>query len=285
MLSNAHIIDVNESNLQTVIEQSMQLPVVFYFYSERSPHCQELGTTLERITSEYADQLILAKVDCDQEQLVASQFGLRAIPTVYLLRNGQPVDGFQGPQPEDVIRNMLAQVLPSPAEMKASQAIALMDNGSFADALPLLREACALDEKNSEINLLLAQTLIELNQLDEAEKVLKLIPLQDQDTRYQGFISQIELKRQAADTPEIQELSQKFEKDPENAELGIQLALSLHETHRNEEALELLYAFLRKDLNAADGNVKKTLMDIMAAMGTSDATASRYRRLVYSLLY
>ncbi|VEB72526.1 Uncharacterised protein [Providencia rustigianii] len=91
--------------------------------------------------------------------------------------------------------------------------------------------------------------------------------------------------KKAADTPEIQQLQQEFNQNPENTTLAVQLALKLHEVNRNEEALEMLLAFLRKDLNAGEGAVRKTMMDIMSAMGTGDTLASKYRRHVYSLLY
>ncbi|MEQ5205104.1 tetratricopeptide repeat protein, partial [Providencia rettgeri] len=95
----------------------------------------------------------------------------------------------------------------------------------------------------------------------------------------------IELTKQAADTPEIQQLIKEFNQDQENTTLAVQLALKLHEVNRNEEALVMLLTFLRKDLNAGDGAIKKTMMDIMSAMGTGDALASKFRRQVYSLLY
>ncbi len=103
MFANAQIIDINETNLHQFIEQSMNLPVMFYFWSPRSPHCQDFGTMLEKIANDYAGLFILAKVNCDEEQMIASQFGLKAIPTVYVLQNGRPVDGFEGPQPEEVV--------------------------------------------------------------------------------------------------------------------------------------------------------------------------------------
>lgn len=92
-------------------------------------------------------------------------------------------------------------------------------------------------------------------------------------------------KNRSADTPEIQQLQNDFDQQPENTDLAIQLALKLHEVARNEEALELLFSFIKKDLNAGDGQVKKTLMDILSALGTNDNLASKYRRMVYSLLY
>lgn len=283
--NNAQIIDINETNLHQVIEQSMNLPVMFYFWSPRSPHCQEFGSMLEKIANDYAGLYILAKVNCDEEQMIASQFGLKAIPTVYMLQNGRPVDGFEGPQPEEVVLEILSRVLPSPEELKAAQAAELIAEGKIQEALPLLKEAHQLNPKNSDITLLLAETQINLKLVDDAQTTLDVVPLQDKDSRYQGLIAQIELLKQAADTPEIQQLQDEFNQDPQNTTLAVQLALKLHEVNRNEEALEMLFSFLRKDLGAGDGAVKKTMMDIMSAMGTGDAIASKYRRQMYSLLY
>ncbi|MFD1801621.1 tetratricopeptide repeat protein [Mixta tenebrionis] len=285
MSLQASIIDINESNLQQALEQSMTVPVLFYFWSDRSQHCQQLTPVLERLAQEYAGQFVLAKLDCDNEPMVASQFGLRAIPTVYLFQNGQPVDGFQGPQPEEAIRALLQKVLPREEELKAQQALELMQQDKHLEALPLLKEAWQLSNQSSETGFLLAEALIHLNRSDEAETVLKAVPLQDQDTRYQGLMAQIDLLKQAADTPEIQQLQQQLESDPGNAELASQLALQLHQVGRNEEALELLYTHLKTDLNAADGQARKMLQEILAALGTGDALAAKYRRLLYSLLY
>lgn len=284
-MSVQNIVNITEANLHQTLEQSATLPVLFYFWSERSQHCLELTPVLEKLAAQYNGQFILAKVDCDAEQMVASQFGLRAIPTVYLFQNGQPVDGFQGPQPEEAIRALLDKVLPREEELKAQQAMALMEEGNFADALPLLKDAWSMSNQDSQIGLLLAETQIALNRSEEAQTVLDTIPLQDQDTRYQGLLAKIELLKQAADTPEIQQLQQQVEQNPDDAALASQLALQFHQVGRNEEALELLFSHLQKDLGAADGQARKMLQEILAALGTGDALASKYRRKLYSLLY
>lgn len=285
MSPQAAIVTINETNLQQTLEQSMQVPVLFYFWSARSQHCQELSPVLERLAQEYAGQFILAELDCDAEPVVAQQFGLRSIPTVYLFQNGQPVDGFQGPQPEEAIRALLEKVLPKPEELKAQEGMQLMDEGKVLDALPLLKDAWQLSNQNSEMGFLLAEALIALNRSEEAEQVLSVVPLQDKDTRYQGLMAQIDLLKQAADTPEIQQLQQQLEAEPENAELATKLALQLHQVGRNEEALELLFTHLKKDLGAANGQARKMLQEILAALGTGDALAAKYRRQLYSLLY
>jgi putative thioredoxin len=284
-MSVQNIVNITEANLHQTLEQSATTPVLFYFWSERSQHCLELTPVLESLAAQYNGQFILAKVDCDAEQMVASQFGLRAIPTVYLFQNGQPVDGFQGPQPEEAIRALLDKVLPREEELKAQQAMELIQEGNYADALPLLKDAWSMSNQDSQIGLLLAETQIALNRSEDAEAVLKTVPLQDQDTRYQGLLAKIELLKQAADTPEIQQLQQQVAQNPDDASLASQLALQLHQVGRNEEALELLFSHLQKDLGAADGQARKMLQEILAALGTGDALASTYRRKLYSLLY
>lgn len=285
MSSQAQIVEINETNLHQTLEQSMQVPVLFYFWSERSQHCQQLTPLLDRLAQEYAGQFILARLDCDAEPAVAQQFGLRSIPTVYLFQNGQPVDGFQGPQPEEAVRALLEKVLPKEEELKAQRAMQLMDEGKLIEALPLLKDAWALSKQRSDIGFLLVEVLIGLNRSEEAEAVLSVVPLQDQDTRYQGLVAQIDLLKQAADTPEIQQLQQQIEAEPDNAELATQLALQFHQVGRNEEALELLFGHLKQDLTAADGQARKMLQEILAALGTGDALAAKYRRQLYSLLY
>ncbi|EPR9128976.1 co-chaperone YbbN [Cronobacter malonaticus] len=284
-MSEQNIINLSEANLHQILEQSMTVPVLFYFWSDRSQHCQQLTPVLEKLANQYQGQFILAKVDCDNEQAIAAQFGLRAIPTVYLFSQGQPVDGFQGPQPEEAIRALLDKVLPREEELKAQEAMALMQEGKNAEALPLLKEAWQMSNQASEIGLLLAQVQIALNRSEDAEAVLKTIPLQDQDTRYQSLVAQIDLLKQAADTPEIQQLQQQVQQNPDDAQLASQLALQLHQVGRNEEALELLFEHLKKDLSAADGQTRKMFQEILAALGTGDALASKYRRQLYSLLY
>lgn len=99
-------------------------------------------------------------------------------------------------------------MLPKEEELKLAQAQELLQAGNVAEALPLLKDAWQLSNYRSDIGLLLAETQIHLNRSDDAEAVLATIPLQDKDSRYQGLIAQIELLKQAADTPEIQLLQQ-----------------------------------------------------------------------------
>lgn len=289
-MQNPFIFDVNEQNIQEILEKSTKQLVLFYFWSPRSPNYEEMTQTLTKLSDEYHGQFILASVNCDEQQMLAAQFGLRAIPTVYLFQNGQPLDGFQGPQPEEKIRELLTKVLPNEDELKLIEAQNLFNEEKYEEALPLLRQAWKnlkdhLGKPRSDIAFMLAKAQIALKQLAEAKDVLASVPLQDQDTTYHGLQAEIELLEQAANSPELQLLQAELEKHPDNVELMIQLSSQLMQVGRQEEALELLFKPLTQDLNAGDGQVKKTLLDLLAALGTSNPLAASYRRKLYTLLY
>ena len=279
-MSVENIVNINESNLQQVLEQSMTTPVLFYFWSERSQHCLQLTPILESLAAQYNGQFILAKLDCDAEHYYPSH---EAIDMYHHYKEDIALFAEMGFKCYRLsiawTRTLLDKVLPREEELKAQQAMQLMQEGNYTDALPLLKDAWQLSNQNGEIGLLLAETLIALNRSEDAEAVLKTIPLQDQDTRYQGLVAQIELLKQAADTPEIQQLQQQVAENPTAT------PAPLHQVGRNEEALELLFGHLRKDLTAADDQTRKTFQEILAALGTGDALASKYRRQLYALLY
>ncbi len=242
---------------------------------------------LERLAAQYNGQFTLAKVDCDAEQMLASQFGLRAIPTVYLFQNGQPVDGFEGPQPEEAIRALLDKVLPREEELKAQQALALMQEEKYADALPLLKEAWQLSNQESQIGLLLAETLIALHRSDEAESVLETSPLQDQRIpTIRVWWRRLSCSNRPPTPRKSSSCSSRWNRIRRMRSWPPSWRRQLHQVGRNEEALALLFSpSAERDLGAGDGQARKMLQEILAALGTGDALAAKYRRQLYSLLY
>ncbi|OKP04429.1 co-chaperone YbbN [Xenorhabdus eapokensis] len=280
-----HIIDIDELNIAQVVQHSLNQLVVFYFWSPQDLHCHELETTLDKIAHEYAGQFVLAKVNCDQFPHLAAQFGVHGLPTVLFVQEARPVQGFEGVQTDGAIRKIFATLLPQMEKSPLEQVNELLVEGKAQEALPLLKEIHQANPQDTEITLLLAQVNLSLNHLEEAQKIVDTIPLEAQDERYHELLEYLKSQKEAADSPEIRQLQQELATQPENAELAVQLASKLHEVGRNEEALELLFSFLKKDLSAADGAVKKTMMDILSALGTGDTLASKYRRHVYSLLY
>ena len=240
---------------------------------------------LERIAQQYQGQFILAKVNCEKEQIIAAQFHLQALPTTYLFKEAQALDAFPGILEETELMQRLNLILPKEEEIKFNQALDYLQAEDYESALPLLKSAWTLsDKKNSDIGLLYAETYIAMKKTEPAEEILQQIPLQDRDSRWQGLQAQIELLIKAADTPEIQQLQADYARQP-RADIALKLALQLHQANRNEEALSLLFDILRQDLTAENGEVKQQFLSILAAMGNSDPLTNQYRRRLYTLLY
>ncbi|MCR1837427.1 co-chaperone YbbN [Pasteurella caecimuris] len=279
------VIEINEQNLTEILQQSLEKPLVVNFYAPSHKESADFLALLERLVEQYQGQFILGKVNCEVEQLIAAQFRIQALPTTYLFKEAQALDAFPGALDQASLLQRLSVILPKEEEIKFHQALDFLQVENYDAALPLLKEAWELsDKKNSDIALLYAETYIAMKKTEPAQEILNQIPLQDRDSRWQGLQAQIELLIQAADTPEMQQLTADYAQNP-TTEIAIKLAIQLHQANRNEEALSLLFDILKKELDAQNGEVKQQFLSILSAMGNADPLTNKFRRLLYSLLY
>ena len=277
-------VDVTLENFQQVIlHDSQQCLVMIEFWAEGYAPSQEIAPVLAKIAGKYPDTLIHARVDCQSQSEIVQQFGVRGLPTVILVKDGQPVDGFAGPQDETQIVELLSKHLPKVEDDLYEQALSLVNQGDYQQAYTLVKQAFDLDDQRADFKLLLADCQVELGQIKQAKALLATIGLVDQDAMYKSILGKIELAEQAAESPEIIALQQELAANPDNLELKMKLAVQLHQANQIEEALELALAVLVKDLNF--GEAKKLTLDMINALPDGDPLKSKYRRKVYSLLY
>lgn len=281
MLSNQ--VDVSLHNVRELLDLSQQKLIIFEFWAPWSEESAPLNTALAAVAGEYPQHLVLARVNCDAEQQLAMHFGVRSLPTVLFIKEGQPVDGFAGLESEAQIRGRLAPLLPKPEDLLLQQARPLLEAQDFQQAYPILKQAFALDGQRVDSRLQLAYCVASLGQTEQAETLISEVKLADQDALYHQVVSIIELARQAADSPEIRALEQQLQSDPDNLLLKQQLAVQYQQVQRYSEALALLFSILRQDLNF--GESKKLMLDMLAVLPKGDALAGEYRRKLYSLLY
>lgn len=280
------IVHIDEGNAaRYLIEESMQRPVLIDFWADWCGPCKSLSPLLEKLAQEYAGAFLLAMVNADDQQMIAQQFGVRSLPTVMLMQNGQPVDGFAGAQPESAIREILDKYLPSPHAAAIAEAQQLLEAGDAAGAVALLRTAYEESGQKHEIGMTLCRALIEAKRLDDAQALLDGIAMVDQDALYEQVRAQLDLAREAARSPELVALEKQLEANPDDLALLEQIAVQYSAAGQYREALESLITVLKADINYGDGAAKKALLDTIASLGKGDPVAVEYQRKLFSLLY
>jgi putative thioredoxin len=284
-MQSPFIVELTEQNFRETLEGSMNTPVLIHFWANAQPESAQILPELQSLTQQYNGAFTLALLNCEDQPALASQFGVQVLPTIALFVNGQAVDGLGGPQPINAISTMLQKHLPSPDEQLLKQASELLQQGQHTEALSIIRTLPAELQSRGDVKLATADCLLETKQFEVAQELLSSIPLEYQDSYYKGLLAKLELHQQAANSPELQRLEQEFAANADNLELACELAAQYNQVGRDEEALELLWNILKVNLGAQDGEVKKTFMDILSALGQGNILASKYRRQLYSILY
>lgn len=283
---NDCIVNIDESNAaQLLIEESHKRPVVVDFWADWCEPCKVLMPLLEKIATEYQGAFLLAKVNADEQGAIVQQFGVRSLPTVMVIQDGQPVDGFAGAQSEVQVRELLAKYLPKPWDGLLQLAQEALAEGDFPRALTPLRQAWEDSGRLYEITVALIHALIESLRLDEAQTLLDGVRMADQDAAYEQLRAQLEIKREAAKSPEIEALEAQLAANPDDLDVRHQLAVQFTNAGQFKDAMEHLITILRQDREHGDGATRKALLDTIASLGKGDPLAAQYQRKLYSLLY
>lgn len=281
-----NVVDIDQNNAQQyLIDESFNRLVVVDFWADWCAPCKQLMPLLEKLADEYAGAFLLAKINADEQQGISQQLGVRSLPTLMVFKDGQPVDGFAGAQPETAVREMLQKHLPSPWDAKIAEATELLDQGDTAGALALLRAAWEESDKVLDITLAYAGALVEANRLDEAEEVLSEVRLVDRDALHEQLMAQIELKREAGKSPEIEALEAELAGDESDHAVRVKLAVQLTTGAHYRDALEHLLVVLRADRDWNNGEAKRLYLDTITSIGKGDPLAAEYQRKLFSILY
>ena len=289
MSQTPYIFDVSSANFeQLVLENSFHKPVLVDFWAEWCAPCKALMPLLAKITEEYQGELLLAKVNCDIEQDVVARFGVRSLPTVVLFKDGQPVDGFAGAQPESAIRAMLEPHVPAPAAAEADlleTAQALFAEGRIGEAENLLKQLLGEDNENAAALILYARCLAERGELAEAETVLDAVKGDAHKQALAGARAQLTFLRQASDLPEVADLKSRLAQNAEDDEAAYQLAIQQLARQQHDAALDGLLKLFVRNRGYAEGLPHNTLLQVFDLLGNDHPLVASYRRKLYQALY
>jgi putative thioredoxin len=279
---SAWVRDVAEADFEReVIASSRDKPVVVDFWAPWCGPCRQLGPILERLVHERQGEVTLAKINVDEAQRLAYEFGINAIPVVMAFRDGKPALSFQGLLPESQIRAFLDKLSPSEADRLAQQAKSL-ETDKPAEAEALYRKALAGDRDHEPSLLGLARVLIGRNKVDEAADLLERVAPGAELDRLRGLVALGRLVPEGADEAALR---RRLQAEPNNGELHYQLGVLLAGAGKYKEALEELLTAGRADKKLAGSRVKEAMVQIFHIVGARSELADEYRDKLTKLLY
>jgi putative thioredoxin len=283
----AHVFDVEQQTFEAeVLQASLTTPVLVDFWATWCEPCKTLGPMLEKLAAEYNGGFRLGKVDVDKQQELVGMFGIRSVPTVVLVKDGQVLDGFSGALPEGQLREFLSRhVQPLEAAPADETADVATPQETPEQAIDRLQQAIAAEPVKSELKLDLALALMRTGQTDAAEAALKALPANLAiDARAVRLRSELDLAHALKDAPTLTELQQRVQTDAGDWTARDQLGVRLLLEGDAETGLDQFLVILQKARDWNDGQAKKRLLAAFATLDDAELVG-RYRRKMASLLF
>ena len=179
-------IDVTDATFERdVIERSLTTPVIVDLWAPWCGPCRTLGPILEKVTDATNGQVVMVKVNVDENPAISQAFRVQSIPAVYAVAGGQVVDGFVGAQPEHLVEQFVASLLQSPDDDVFTQLLEAGDEAS-------LRQALDMEPDNEDAIVALGELLVADGRGEEALALLARIP-ETERTRHLAALARVNL--------------------------------------------------------------------------------------------
>jgi len=274
-----------------VIEASNEVPVIVDFWAPWCGPCKQLLPRLEKAVKAAEGKVKLVKINTQEHNGVASQLGVRSIPAVYAFKDGQPVDGFMGAQPDTALNEFIARLTgetdpKEEAKTLVARARDSLTAGDPGGAAQDFAGALALDAENAAARAGLARLYIDGGNDEGAQQLLQDAPASVlDDPEITALKSKFDLRPAENEPDPTADLAAKVSANPDDLDARLELAKALVGAGRNSDAVDHLIYSIQKNRTHNDEAARLFLLTIFEAEGTESEISTNGRKRLSSILY
>ncbi len=286
-----NVVDINEDKfVDEVIEKSKTIPVIVDFWAPWCGPCKQLTPTLEKVVNKKNGKVILAKINVDENQGIASQLNIQSIPTVYGFVNGKPVDAFQGAQPESKVEVMVDKMIEATPGNEIpkllDEADQLFKDHKFEESLTVYERLVSMDPGNPKIIAGFLRCLIQLKRFGIAQEMFESF---DESILENDEIIKIKKLLNSSNKDgssiSLEKLEEEVKMKPKNKELRFSLAESYLSSSENEKGFNELLKIFEQEPNWNEGAAKKKLLEFFDLLGFNDPNVAAARKKLSSMMF